>query len=704
MRKNILFLIGITGTAVCFLSLFLVSASADYKFDYYDFYEMETLLQNLETQSFTKTPNVFSLQTIGNSHLGNPIYAVKFSDNPDQEEDNEPDVVIDSGIHANEWLPVESNIYFLQYLFDAYYNDLHPDHAEVADLVHNFEIWIIPMLNPDGRIRDDFNSGDPENFWTATTYHSGDSDGWRMNVQEVNCPAKPGGTNIGIDINRSWSYKFWEDSDCTGNYHGAYPLEPTEAKVLKQFINNHMVNLVYHKHSALGTIFSNSGTAGLGAYLTVEMDSVYEEEGLLDPLLAITNEIEMSFGQGNVPREALLEFQIAAVPKAADYGICNGMFMTGQYFNWLFSPIDCILAADNKSRRTIQCVFYEYPINDTIYGHPNEGKIGQYAQGDASNSFHPSSGEIDQWIISRSVEINKYIIKQSRYPFSPRYHTDLSRRPEAPDTDLAIVGAKISEVGGGIPGSFSFGADGRDLLYPGSKRVTWNVQNNGTSTRTIDSRITICTVTDDPNCLSPTTAVLTRVDVPPEAIETFYYEYEFEHCKDYSVTLTTGESNIYDNDHKIFVFTITGDTDCDGILDEEDNCPTTPNGSLLGTCVTTKGGMIVSYRVGNPKDYITCDSDDDCTPTGGTCQMEQGDCNGNTVGDVCECYANFNYPTDLKVNASDLGVFKLEYGRIDCNTTPPPCRADGNDDGKVNAQDLGLFKNEYGRIDCPALP
>ena len=153
------------------------------------------------------------------------------------------------------------------------------------------------------------------------------------------------------------------------------------------------------------------------------------------------------------------------------------------------------------------------------------------------------------------------------------------------------------------------------------------------------------------------------------------------------------------------------DTDSDGFGNPEfiintcpdDNCPTTPNGTL-GTCVKTQAGMTVSYRIGDPKDYITCTSDADCTSTGGTCQLAQGDCNGNGSGDVCECYANFNYPTDLKVNASDLGVYKLEYGRIDCKTTQPPCQADGNNDGKVNAQDLGLFKNEYGRIDCPVLP
>jgi len=145
------------------------------------------------------------------------------------------------------------------------------------------------------------------------------------------------------------------------------------------------------------------------------------------------------------------------------------------------------------------------------------------------------------------------------------------------------------------------------------------------------------------------------------------------------------------------------DSDGDGVDDCSDNCPNHPNGPSLGTCTKIQAGLYVSYREGDPKHYVTCNSDSDCQTTGG-CQKAQEDSDFDGCGDVCECYANFNYPTDLKVNASDLGVFKLEYGRIDCHTVPPPCRADGNDDGKVNAQDLGLFKNEYGRIDCPACP
>ena len=79
---------------------------------------------------------------------------------------------------------------------------------------------------------------------------------------------------------------FWEYSDCTSViYNGGSALNAPENQVLKQFINNHMVSLLFHQHSAIGFLFSNSGQVGLGAFLADEMAAVYEEEGLPDPLL-----------------------------------------------------------------------------------------------------------------------------------------------------------------------------------------------------------------------------------------------------------------------------------------------------------------------------------------------------------------------------------------------------------------------------------
>jgi hypothetical protein len=551
MRRRKLFFTVIIGTIALVLSIPLASVQADYKDDYYDYQEMVTLLTNLQTQAAAKTPNVYSLQIIGYSYQDNPIYAVKFSDNPGLEQEDKPVVVIDSGIHANEWLPVESNINFIQYLFNAYYTSVHPDHAEVVELVNNFEIWIIPMINVDGRIRDDLNQGDPDSFWTATTYHTDDTVGWRMNVQEVPCAAKIGGTNQGIDLNRNFSDRFWELSNCTrSSYSGSSPFAAPETRALKQFINNHMVSLVLHQHSDAQIVYSASAIPGLGAYLSEEAVTIYNA-GLPNPLMELINQDLWGVSSSMIAEKADDSIGILAS------GACNGSGFTGQYYTWLWSEVNCSLAPDNHSKRAIQNVFYEYAYEEItpVYGYVGDGKVGQYAPGDGSNGFHPSDGEMNQWIIDKNVEINKYLIRQSRYPFSPRYHNDMSRRPEAPVTDLAIVGAKISKVGNSLPGCLITDNTGKDLLEPRMKKVTWNVQNNGSSSRTINSNITICNLTDDPTCLSPFTAALPRDNVLPDEIETFTCDYSFEPSKDYSVTLTTGESNSYNNDLKRFIFT-----------------------------------------------------------------------------------------------------------------------------------------------------
>ena len=168
-----------------------------------------------------------------------------------------------------------------------------------------------------------------------------------------------------------------------------------------------------------------------------------------------------------------------------------------------------------------------------------------------------------------------------------------------------------------------------------------------------------------------------------------------------------GDGVIYPNDNCPYIANPgqEDEGDSDGSGDACDNCLETPNGSNLGTCVKTKSGMVVSYRVGDPKDFITCTSDANCTDTGGTCQLEQGDCNVNGCGDTCECYMDCNDDGagDGKVTGADLAVLKQEYGRFDCSEVDP-CYSDGNEDGKVTGADLSLLKNEYGRFDCPACP
>ena len=150
-----------------------------------------------------------------------------------------------------------------------------------------------------------------------------------------------------------------------------------------------------------------------------------------------------------------------------------------------------------------------------------------------------------------------YLVKQSRYIYSPRDYTDMSRKPGPTVEDLALEGAKISEVGTGLPGFLCFDeSDGRDLLERDSKRIWWNVQNIGMESRTIKSEISICNLSVDPGCLPPITEIITSNDVAPERMETFTYDYDFFDCGDFAVTLTTGEEVNYDNDLKRFTFTV----------------------------------------------------------------------------------------------------------------------------------------------------
>ena len=139
------------------------------------------------------------------------------------------------------------------------------------------------------------------------------------------------------------------------------------------------------------------------------------------------------------------------------------------------------------------------------------------------------------------------------------------------------------------------------------------------------------------------------------------------------------------------------DIDNDGLLNEEDNCPTTPNSLLLGTCVKLVNDVVVGMGT-------TCNSDGDCvTAQGETCDKLQGDINSNGCGDACECYADISSldqgVPDGNVDIQDLILMKQEYGRNDCDTNP--CLTDLNEDNTVNIFDLVIIKIQYLRTGCP---
>jgi hypothetical protein len=107
---------------------------------YHTYNEMVTVLNNL----VSSYPSITELDTIGYSVQGRLLLALKITDNPNLNE-NEPEFRINGCHHGNEWPASEIPIYLAQYLCENYGSI-----DTVTNLVDNREIWIIPMLNPDG--------------------------------------------------------------------------------------------------------------------------------------------------------------------------------------------------------------------------------------------------------------------------------------------------------------------------------------------------------------------------------------------------------------------------------------------------------------------------------------------------------------------------------------------------------------------------
>ena len=108
--------------------------------DYHSYAELETDLFALER----KHPLLAKVFDIGDTLEKRDIYALKISDNVSFEEE-EAEVLFLGCHHAREWISVEVPYLLGKYLLENYQTD-----ADVKRLVDSSEIWIVPLVNPDG--------------------------------------------------------------------------------------------------------------------------------------------------------------------------------------------------------------------------------------------------------------------------------------------------------------------------------------------------------------------------------------------------------------------------------------------------------------------------------------------------------------------------------------------------------------------------
>jgi murein tripeptide amidase MpaA len=162
---------------------------------------------------------------IGKSLEGRPIYAINFTSKPGK---GLPSVRINSGQHARELPPVELSFKLINLLADGYGKD-----QTITRLVDTRDIWIVPIVNPDGR----------------TKVQEGSSM-WRKNARPLS------GGNAGVDTNRNaddhWSQG--NNSQWADDYHGAAPFSEPESAAVRDLCDKMRFKASIDVHNYAGMI------------------------------------------------------------------------------------------------------------------------------------------------------------------------------------------------------------------------------------------------------------------------------------------------------------------------------------------------------------------------------------------------------------------------------------------------------------------
>ncbi len=166
---------------------------------------------------------------------GRPIYWLKISDNPDQDE-TEPEVLYTTLHHAREPNSLSQIIFYMWYLLENYDTD-----PEVKYLVDNVEMYFIPCINPDGYIHNETTNPNGGGLWRK---NKRDNDNNGIFEEDFD----------GVDLNRNYGFE-WGFNDIgsspnpqSATYRGETGFSEPETQAVKAFCNEHefQVCLNYH--------------------------------------------------------------------------------------------------------------------------------------------------------------------------------------------------------------------------------------------------------------------------------------------------------------------------------------------------------------------------------------------------------------------------------------------------------------------------
>jgi carboxypeptidase T len=213
------------------------------------------------------------------THENRPVYWLKISDNPDTDETDEPEVLINAVHHAREPGGLSQLIFFMYYLLENYHTN-----PEIQFLLDHTEMYIVPCINPDGYI------------YNQTTNPNGGGF-WRKNKRDNNGNGVFNSNADGVDLNRNYGYEWaFDDTGSSPNqnsdtYRGDAAFSEPETQAMKWFCEQHQFEIALNYHTYSNLLIYPWGF--IASYLTPD-SSLFENYARV-----MTKENNYTYGTGD---------------------------------------------------------------------------------------------------------------------------------------------------------------------------------------------------------------------------------------------------------------------------------------------------------------------------------------------------------------------------------------------------------------------
>jgi len=330
--------------------------------------------------------------------------SIKITDNPTVEE-NEPEVQWIGAHHGNETISVEVCYYMIEYLLDNYGSD-----SDVTWLVNERELWVIPVLNPDGLIAGSRYNGNGEDLNRNYLSPDGSNVGSAFSEPETQALR-----DFDIGKNPVTSLTFHSGAEYV-NYLWDYSYDPTPDEPMLITISNG-----YSSYTGYPV------TNGADWYVAVGtcQDWCYDTRGEIDTTIELSN----SFEPPASSIDAICSDNIDAMIYQAKL---SGRGITG-------------LVTDSGNGDPIYATISIPEIGKDVYTDPDVGDYHRMVESGTYTVVCTAEGYPTETVYNVTAGLDTFVVVNFELEPPPRgtiagYVTDESMNPIAATVELTDVG------------------------------------------------------------------------------------------------------------------------------------------------------------------------------------------------------------------------------------------------------------------------